>query len=567
MYGTLTEEQRVQDFQTLAGIYAKSYAPANWKILALGVNLFETDKWVKRVRAAKSDLEHVQILIEYGASLQDTHTGVSMLSNYLADLGFYCDLYDGKIMIDRIDRFLLPTRNYPFVVGDEFVSLDGRPVMDIAQELLKVEGWGNPRAALRYAIQGITLRPQASRPFAVDLPNESSAVIRRQDGTLETYKIKWDKTGLAIRNLGVAGTPGALSSGLQLNMSSEIEKSPLEDRPAWNKLFYTSRITRLAKDRVRPLRAMIQSEDGEKTSFQAVRGFGSRDPIWTPPAGFQLRQGRFSTHFFYSGTYLSDGQRIGYLRIPTFDFASNTQLNQLANEIVYFNNNTDGLVVDVMRNPGGRACSAVNAAAMLIPGTFNQIGFSIRPSLAWITLYDEAVIESEFFEDPQYVIDTLTFQRQLLLDAFNNGRGMTGSIPFCGLDFNLRSQSFAYQKPMITLIDDFSTSGADHFPAMLQDNKRGKLVGMRSNGAGGSVITTTAGGWSEVSTGLTESVMVRLEERSYPGFPKSTFIENVGVRPEIELDYMTVANLRNAGQPFVEAFTKIIVDEIKASKP
>ncbi len=567
LFGALTEEQRVQDFQSLAGLYAKSYAPANWKILALGVNPFEIAPWIKRVRAAKSDLEHAQILIEYGASLQDTHTAVTMQSNFVADLGFYCDLYDGKVMIDIVDRSLLPLRDYPFVVGDEFVSIDGKPSLDVARELQKLTGWGNPRAALRWAIQNITLRQQSEHPFAVDLPSESTVVIRRQSGELETYKLKWDKSGYPIRSLGTAANTAALSQGLQLNTFEEDSAVDPTDRPAWRQLFYTSRQSKIAAQRVRPARRPIELEDGTKAPYEAIRGFGSRTPIWALPAGFQTRLGRNSTDVFFSGTYIADGQRIGYLRIRDFQFSTNAQLNQLAGEIVYFNNNTDGLVLDVMRNPGGFVCSSVNALSMMVPNGFTQIGFSVRPSLSWIVSYDAALLESEFFEDPQYVIDTLKFQRDLLLSAFNDGRGLTGSIPFCGLDLPLRSQSFAYQKPVITLIDDFSTSGGDHFPAMMQDNKRGKLVGMRSNGAGGSVISTVAGPWAEANTGLTESLMIRLEDRAYPGFPKSPFVENVGVRPDIELDYMTIENLRNGGRPFVDAFTKIIVDEIKASKP
>jgi hypothetical protein len=36
----LTEEQRVQDSQALAALYAKGYGPANWKQQALGINIF-----------------------------------------------------------------------------------------------------------------------------------------------------------------------------------------------------------------------------------------------------------------------------------------------------------------------------------------------------------------------------------------------------------------------------------------------------------------------------------------------------------------------------------------------
>jgi hypothetical protein len=562
LFGALTEEQRVQDFQALSGLYAKSYAGANWKIVSLGVNLFETKPWIARVRAAKSDLEHVQVLMEYVASFQDSHAQVRMQSNFLADLGFYCDLYDGKVMIDLVDRFLLPQRTYPFGSGDELISIDGRAPLELARQIALLSGSGNPRAGLRLALQRLTFRTQEVNPFAADVPDESTVVILRQSGATETYKIKWDKVGFPIRNLGAASTPGALSSGIQLRAVEESEIEEPTDRPAWRELFYKSRRAKLAGNRL-----FSRAEDeGADKPLRAVLGRGETAPVWTLPAGFQRRLGRSPNDVFFSGTYVSEGQRIGYLRLRDFDFSSNAQLNQLASEIVFFNANTDGLVLDVMRNPGGFVCSVMNAVSMVVPGGYRQIGFSIRPSLAQIRLYDEILVESEFFGDPQYFIDTFRFQRDLLISAFNNGRSMTGSIPLCGLDFPLRSQSFAYSKPVITLMDDFSASGGDLFPAMMQDNKRGKLVGVRTNGAGATIIETPGGPWSETTSSLTEGLMVRLSERSYPPFPTSPFLENVGVRPDVELDYMTVDNLRNGGRTFVAEFTKVIVNEILASK-
>lgn len=566
--GALTEDQRVQDFQALSAIYAKSYAPANWKIQALGVNIFDTADWLKRVRAAKSDLEHTKILMEYAGSFQDTHTQVLMQSNFYADLGFYCDLYDGKAIIDLIDRALLPARSYPFVTGDEFVSIDGRPALEVARELMKEQGWGNPRAALRMALDRVTFRQQAEHPLAVDLPEESTVVIRRQNGELATYKIKWDRLGFPIRDLGAAASPRTLSKGLRM---SEVDATGvdaiLDLGSERGRRLYSAKMARLPESRLRLQKTEIVNEDGTRAPLDSVRGYGRSAPVWTPPQGFQQRLGRGGNDTFYSGTYVADGLRIGYVRMKDFLYLTNAQLSQLATEINFFNNNTDGLVVDVMRNNGGYDCAVVETAAMLIPGRFQVDGVSIRPSLSWITYFDQLLLLAEIFEDPQYVIDSYKFQRDLVVSAFGNGRGMTGSIPSCSLDFNEVSYSFAYRKPLIVLVDDFSTSAADAFPAMMQDNKRGKLVGMRTNGAGGNVFSVNAGPWSETSTSYTESLMVRSTERTYEGFPKSPFVENVGVRPDIELDYMTIDNVLNGGRSFVQAFTRIIVDEIRAAQP
>jgi hypothetical protein len=46
---------------------------------------------------------------------------------------------------------------------------------------------------------------------------------------------------------------------------------------------------------------------------------------------------------------------------------------------------------------------------------------------------------------------------------------------------------------------------------------------------------------------------------STPEFPPSPYIENIGVRPDIVVDYMTRSNLMTGGAPFVQAFTDAAV--------
>jgi len=49
-----------------------------------------------------------------------------------------------------------------------------------------------------------------------------------------------------------------------------------------------------------------------------------------------------------------------------------------------------------------------------------------------------------------------------------------------------------------------------------------------------------------------------------PEYPTAPYVENIGVRPEITQNYMTVDNLLNHGSTFVQAFTDAVVKLIKA---
>jgi C-terminal processing protease CtpA/Prc len=120
------------------------------------------------------------------------------------------------------------------------------------------------------------------------------------------------------------------------------------------------------------------------------------------------------------------------------------------------------------------------------------------------------------------------------------------------------------------LIDEFSLSTADSVPAMIQDNHRGLLVGWRTDGLGGNNSHTIqryqVGDYSEGEPGLTLALMVRQSPVITSDFPPTPYIENVGVRPDIELDYMTRDNLLNSGKTFAQAFTDIPVQQIQSGQ-
>ncbi len=99
----------------------------------------------------------------------------------------------------------------------------------------------------------------------------------------------------------------------------------------------------------------------------------------------------------------------------------------------------------------------------------------------------------------------------------------------------------------------------------MQDNGRGLIVGMPTSGGGGSIS-----GWplsySEASFSNTNSLVIRKSPITTTDFPSAPYVENIGTRPDVQLDYMTRDNLINRGRTFVDSFTQIIVDQIKKSR-
>jgi len=534
--GQLTTDQRLLDFDYLAARLAVSYAPYEWKRELVKFDHYDTAPWRERIRNAKSDLEFYEISHEYIAALQDTHTALYFPSNYSAFINLFVDVYDGKFLLDSINRTSFPIAAYPFAVGDEIVAIDGKTPADITASISKYLSSGNPRATLRSAADYLFYRPQEVIPRAHELPATASVQIRRRSGTVETYELPWIKRGV-----------------------------PLTDASPLPPLLFSKKPRAFAAPTADQLFRRFQTKSAARRP-QRLLGFGVRNPIFTLPPGFVRRLGSQNSHFHFSGTYQAEGKRIGYLRIPDFDPPTFGAYNELATEIAYLKANTDGLVLDITRNPGG-VCYGQDALQLMIPRSFRGATDEIRPSLYDLQYY-EYVKSNPFRDLEQWQVNLLTSIYQQLAQAYSENRGRTGPLPVCSESIDvppLRNRDgslTAYDKPILLLTDEFTISWGDTFAQIFSDAKRGPIFGYRTNGAGGSVLEGEGGPYTEGYLSYTTSLGVRAAPVAAPGYPVTAYYENVGIHPDIPYDIMTEENLRNGYRPFVEAFTQAILAEI-----
>ncbi len=534
----LKPEQKLADFQNLVGLYDKFYAPYEWKEQLFGFDALDSTAWLTRVSQTTNDLDFYELCVEYVASLNDTHDAYTLPSDFVARLGFTTDLYDGKLLVDSINRTTLPLSKYPIQIGDEFVSLDGKPVEQLLTDFAKYGRQGNPRSTRRLTAARITIRPQSFMPHAVDVGDSATVVIRSQNGNLQTYDIPWSKTGTPLAT-GVVPNPAGSVAGRR-QADAPIVDDPIPDY----------------------MQALVDVQYSGVANDSGLNGYGSRTPIFALPDGFVQRLGLRSTDFFYSGTYTAGGFKIGYIRIPNYGSLATSVQQQFDDEIAYFQKNTDGLVVDEMRNTGGFLCFGENIMTRLATAPFRPIGYGLRAYYSRVAGFYAALESAKRVGAPQWVVDTYQAFYDELNSAYQENRGLTGPLPICGPSFTLNPASVTYSKPVMMLIDEFSTSTADSVPAMFQDAGRGPLFGWRTNGAGGTNTTLDAGAYSQGSTGMTLGLQLRPKSIATAEYPVTDRIENVGVRPDIQVDYMTTENLLQQGKPFVTAFTAAIVDLI-----
>jgi len=556
-YAQLLPDHTLLDFQELVALYAKQYAPYEWKRDVLDFDMLQLAPWLDKVRATKDDLGFYEVCAAYVASLNDAHAEFIMDTDFFANLGFQVDLYDGKALIDTIDPAI--ARTVSFRTGDELISVDGKSVADWLTEFGRYSAFANQRSTDRFNASQITFREQGIYPRSVEVGDKATVVVRRKStGSLQTYTMVWNKSGTPFTTNGPVPSPKVNS------LPASRLKWPRPGEPG-----ATDGTVQAPK---RPQsKYLLRLQNYRIPQARALRGFDAVAPVFQLPSGFVRRLGR-STDFFFSGTFTADGKKIGYIRIPDFldptnidavDFA----IGQFETEINFMQANTAGLVVDVMSNPGGLPCYAEALLENLIPYRFRGIGQEIRVTQDLLLGVSQEIDQADFFGFDQVTIDQLTFILNQMQTAYKQNRGRTDPLPACGTYFerdpatDSKGKSIAYTKPILLLTDEFTTSAAEVFSAIFQDSKRGPLFGWRTAGAGGSVVgPLNTGFYSESFATVTQSMLVRTEHVLAPGFPVTSYIENIGVRPDNEVDYMTEDNLTNNGKAFVSAFTSAMLD-------
>lgn len=524
----LDPEQRAADFTHLVHMVSKYYGPLDWKEELLGFDFnAAANDYLERIYSTKCDMAFFEEMFGFISELQDGHTSFSIPSSYMASLNFDVDLYEGKLIVDRIYN-----NDIPLEIGDEIVSMDGELAGELIQRLRKYLPSGFELSSRRWATTLVTNRIQQLYP-AVE-SGDVEIQIRHLDGSEETVTLAWQ----------TSGTP---------YFSGEYE-DPFEQYSTHEMGFF---------DRLQRIELPEKLRD-----FLINMGkYGHRSPSYDLPDGFVQRLGSGSDEFF-SGTYHIGDKTIGLLRVPKMYVNRSSSYDTLENEIIELDQLTDGLVVDIMDNPGGQVSFCNFLSSHLHRDTFPQILFQLRPTLE-IIIQIEDLLDSNLTEEER---DYLEYLYDELLEAYTTEKRLTDPVSLDDICYNQMMDPatdengtlIGYSKPIIILINELSISGGDYFPATMKDSSRATLVGYRTAGGGGHVVGYYYEfPYSEAAISLTGSLMYRYATVDVAGYPPTHYIENVGVHPHYEYDYQNLNDLLNGGQPYVDYFTNIIMDIIE----
>lgn len=537
-----TKVSMKSDLDFIRNSFEVYYAPKEWKYKYTQWDLNEEIKKAKDKVDSEKNIttkKYQQIVKEFFQSTKDYHVGVYFHSTESASLPLVIQGTEGRYFIVKLDTNYLPLEAWALNPGDEVISIDNRPVKEVVKELMSKEtAHSNEATDEALAAYYLTHRI-ASKGHTVPNGYVTLQVKPKGSSTTGKYKLKWNYNPERILN----------------SFEGELAALMKEDS-------LVAKIKRLDRKMI-----MADFAQPRQEAEEDDMGLLAQRKSFIPLLGSKiLFTSQNSSHFHAYIYETAKGNKIGYIRIPTYD-CGDEEFEQFATLIAYLEKTTDGLVIDQVNNPGGsvtyflKLLSVLSNTPMKTPTQRVMITQEeVNTALELVDLLSLIVNNPSYLEGLNFPFSLA--QTKLLLNYYNfivaewsQGRSFTKKFPLMGFDtIPPDAVKTKYTRPILVLVNSLDFSSADFFPAILQDNKRAKIMGSRTAGAGGSVDTVKFPNRFGINYfSYTTSIAERLNSKP---------IENLGITPDIEYN-LNVEDYQNNYKGYVQAINNAIEGLIK----
>ncbi len=490
---TLTEAQRLSDLNQFFAMVEAGYGPIQYKESQLGVTIAGLRaKYEPLVRAPQSNGEFYYLMKKLVAEFKDGHFNMTVPTDHLAQVGILTDLVEGRVLIESVDRAELPESTFPYVRGDEIVSVDGVPTQVVLDELSAYVASGTDVSIRRSAAMAVFYR--AGRNVPVPKGSVTIEIRRGTSSIIETVTLKWKESGTPLDE--------ALQAPSSLRRLGSIPTS------------FDSFSTR----------EMWLNWIGNERFERSFRCSGSTR-IDIPKDATVLMKEPFVA--YYHPTHRGN---VGYLRIPHYSplgpdgktDEKELRLKQYQWAVRQLEANTIGLIIDQDHNCGGSVYWLESMLGLFMNKPYQPMQFQLLANKQEYLSFKKEIDEEYKPNTDEH--DLARKALEVLKAAWLAGDFMTKKMSLSGEDL-LYPSEYAYTKPIVMLIDEMSGSGGDAFPAMMQGYGRATLVGTHTAGLGGHVTEQPALNYSQLQIRMTKSLFFR---------PDGVPVENNGAIPDIE---------------------------------
>jgi len=509
------EEQGLETVDFIENVFAARYAPREWKAKHLGWDLSSAAQAARqaiRQGGANLTLKQLQdVLRDLLGSVQDYHVDIYFHSTEKATLPLEIRSAEGRFFIAYIDQKKLTEAHFPFKVGDEVSQFNGRSVADERAEILKSIRPNVPESDLTFS-EILLTRRSARMGLAVPRGPVEIEILREEEGKQVKFvhQLIWEYEEEVM------------------NPSSRAPVGPHE--PMQPKRHWLNRSMQLGSWKA--IADLWQAADesphqlGGKNSFVPELG----TLIWENP----------KDKLFRAYIFRDAGALFGYVRIPSY-MAEGEEPAEFLEVIKKMEEQTDALIIDQVNNPGGSVFYLYGLAAMLTDRplatpkhriTITQA--DVQEAVKDLKKLDKVTNEEEAMKALGETVDgypvsyeVAQFFREnarFVIEQWKAGARLTSPY-FLGIDKIHPHPKGHYTKPILVLINESDYSGGDFFPAILQDNRRATLMGVRTAGAGGYVNEVEFPNLLGISAfTVTGSLAERVDKNP---------IENLGVKPDV----------------------------------
>lgn len=547
----LTFDQKMSDLEQLINLIKSDYGPLDYKKERFDLDVDLLHSKYRNLIEIKGHTNHqfYYLLIKLVAEFHDGHFQIYIPTSHQARLNMNVSWVNGKVLISSVDRDKLSEEDFPFYRGDEIIAIDGVSVDEILDELVLYSGEGNEQTDRAYAAYNL-VRIHGER-FPIPNEKKTTFTIKRRESVQnaeEQVQLEWEMIGVPLDehssfdHLSFKGhdllNPHQSewlyeeddSARLQfLQNSSKKHRSPfsLTNKNRFIKLWDDNDYLCSGESR-------IDLPDGAEI-------------LISPEMGAEL--GRYDMtfmayHFPIDTNDFKKGH-LGYIRIPHYNFYENT-LSQYRGVLSVLEETTLGLIIDQDHNCGGYIDKVHDMVNLFMKDEWTSLQFSL------ISNRSSYLNQLIYLNSLPYMSSIYQHERKVTKLIRNHWLGedrMTERIH----EWADNTQGEAiYTKPILILIDFWSGSGGDAFPALMQGHGRAKLFGTTTMGLGGHVSSMPPLSNSGMKIQMTRSLFFR---------PDEIAIENNGVVPDYPYT-ITYEDFMGDFQFYRKAYTEKILEMI-----
>jgi len=509
----------------ISSTFSDYYAPRMWKKEQYGWDLErELQTLQSTTQSGRKISEFHDSVKQFFIKTRDYHTGVYFSDTSSSTVPIGVKYIDNNFYIAYIDSSLPPS--FPLMIGDKITHINNVDVKEVAYDLIgRVE---NPKATdWAIAAKKITTRMGTAR----DKVEKGSLVIKTErDGANCFGQLVWNYNANLMNFAAAKGRKS--QANLAAGVPDEIRESVLamlehiESRP--HKVAFADHMKQPAQDKASNPLAL-----GHKESFLPKL---SNKVVWSTE-----KESRWQAYIYMN----SENKLIGFIRLPTFAPTENDhteRANEFGEIINKMEELTDALVIDQQNNPGGSIFYLYALLSMLSdqPLKNPHHRFSIDSKEVWqahemLKKIDLAItllplLGGSLGDMHGYPINEQFFMHmksyfQFIIEQWQHQKTLTDPYFLFGVDYIQPHAQYRYTKKIVVLTNELDFSAGDFFPAILQDSGRAIIMGTKTAGAGGYVLTNA----ERNRSGILQYTYTGSHALRADGKP----LEDLGVTPDV----------------------------------